>query len=119
METRIGRTRLSDQIEEAILKTISAGEFPVSTKPSLEPALSEIFKIGRPLVNRRTGGDLKTIHARSYFHVGHDINPHRWSPFALENTLFDRHHCAAQFGQSAQTSDGGVTGVAAAADIGE
>lgn len=50
METKIERTRLSDQVEDAILKAIGAGEFPVGTKLPSERVLMDMFEVGRPSI---------------------------------------------------------------------
>ncbi|KIT15030.1 FadR/GntR family transcriptional regulator [Jannaschia aquimarina] len=50
MDTELGRIRLSEQIEEAILKAIRAGEFPPGTKLPSERQLMEMFDVGRPSV---------------------------------------------------------------------
>jgi len=50
MDTSLGRTRLSEQIEDAILKAIRSGEYPSGTKLPSERALMEMFDVGRPSV---------------------------------------------------------------------
>ncbi len=50
MDTTLGRIRLSEQIEEAILKAINSGEYPAGTKLPSERALMEMFDVGRPSV---------------------------------------------------------------------
>lgn len=50
METKVGRIRLSEQVEDAILKAIASGEFPVGTKLPSERVLMDMFEVGRPSV---------------------------------------------------------------------
>ena len=50
MDTSLGRIRLSEQIEEAILKAIRSGEYPTGTKLPSERNLMEMFDVGRPSV---------------------------------------------------------------------
>jgi len=50
MDTALGRIRLSEQIEEAILKAIRAGEYPAGSKLPGERTLMEMFDVGRPSV---------------------------------------------------------------------
>ncbi len=50
METSLGRTRLSEQIEENIRGAIRAGEFPPGTKLPSERQLMQMFDVGRPSV---------------------------------------------------------------------
>jgi DNA-binding FadR family transcriptional regulator len=50
METNLGRTRLSEQIEEAILNAIKSGEFAVGEKLPSERTLMDMFNVGRPSV---------------------------------------------------------------------
>lgn len=50
MDTALGRIRLSEQIEEAILNAIRAGEYPPGAKLPSERALMELFDVGRPSV---------------------------------------------------------------------
>jgi len=50
MDTALGRTRLSEQIEDSILRAIRSGEFPPGSKLPSERALMEMFQVGRPSV---------------------------------------------------------------------
>ncbi len=50
MDTTLERIRLSEQIEESILKAIRAGEYPPGSKLPSERTLMEMFKVGRPSV---------------------------------------------------------------------
>ena len=50
MDTALGRIRLSEQIEEAILNAIRAGEYPAGSKLPSERTLMEMFDVGRPSV---------------------------------------------------------------------
>lgn len=50
METTLGRTRLSEQIQESILDAIRSGEFPAGSKLPSERTLMEMFDVGRPSV---------------------------------------------------------------------
>lgn len=50
MDTTLGRIRLSEQIEEAILGAIRDGEFPPGSKLPSERTLMEMFDVGRPSI---------------------------------------------------------------------
>lgn len=50
MDTSLGRIRLSEQIEEAILGAITSGEYPAGSKLPSERVLMEMFDVGRPSV---------------------------------------------------------------------
>lgn len=50
METSLGRTRLSEQIEESIRAAILSGEFPAGTKLPSERQLMVMFDVGRPSI---------------------------------------------------------------------
>lgn len=50
MDTSLGRTRLSEQIESSIMGAIRSGEFPVGSKLPSERTLMEMFDVGRPSV---------------------------------------------------------------------
>ncbi|MFV0332461.1 MAG: GntR family transcriptional regulator [Tropicimonas sp.] len=50
MDTNLGRSRLSEQIQESILDAIRAGEFPAGQKLPSERSLMEMFEVGRPSV---------------------------------------------------------------------
>lgn len=50
MDTMLGRIRLSEQIEEAILNAIRSGEYPPGSKLPSERTLMEMFDVGRPSV---------------------------------------------------------------------
>ncbi|MEM6384407.1 MAG: FCD domain-containing protein [Pseudomonadota bacterium] len=50
MDTTLGRIRLSEQIEEAILKAIRTGEYAAGSKLPSERTLMEMFNVGRPSV---------------------------------------------------------------------
>ena len=50
MDTTLGRIRLSEQIEEAILGAIRSGEFPPGSKLPSERTLMEMFDVGRPSI---------------------------------------------------------------------
>ncbi|MEM1285006.1 MAG: FCD domain-containing protein [Pseudomonadota bacterium] len=50
MDTSLGRVRLSEQIEEAILNAIRTGEFAAGSKLPSERTLMEMFDVGRPSV---------------------------------------------------------------------
>ncbi len=50
MDTTLDRIRLSEQIEEAILKAIRSGEYAAGSKLPSERTLMEMFNVGRPSV---------------------------------------------------------------------
>lgn len=50
MDTSLGRTRLSERIEESIMSAIRNGEFPPGSKLPSERTLMEMFDVGRPSV---------------------------------------------------------------------
>lgn len=50
MDTTLGRIRLSEQIEEAILAAIRSGEYPAGSKLPSERTLMEMFDVGRPSI---------------------------------------------------------------------
>ncbi len=50
MDTTLGRIRLSEQIEEAILGAIRDGEYPPGSKLPSERTLMEMFDVGRPSI---------------------------------------------------------------------
>lgn len=50
MDTTLGRNRLSEQIEEAILNAIRAGEYRPGSKLPSERSLMEMFDVGRPSI---------------------------------------------------------------------
>lgn len=50
MDTSLGRIRLSEQIEEAILGAIMSGEYPAGSKLPSERVLMKMFHVGRPSV---------------------------------------------------------------------
>ncbi len=50
MDTTLGRIRLSEQIEEAILNAIKSGEYAPGSKLPSERALMEMFDVGRPSI---------------------------------------------------------------------
>lgn len=50
MDTTLGRIRLSEQIEEAIMNAIRSGEYPPGSKLPSERTLMDMFDVGRPSV---------------------------------------------------------------------
>ena len=50
MDTTLGRIRLSEQIEEAILAAIRSGEYPAGSKLPSARTLMEMFDVGRPSI---------------------------------------------------------------------
>lgn len=50
MDTTLGRIRLSEQIEEAILAAIRSGEYPPGSKLPSERTLMDMFDVGRPSI---------------------------------------------------------------------